>query len=91
MDRVSLCRRARALLDRINAMNVRTVDPSDGQLIRALYLRMFADAPDAFSETLEAARAMSLEQWDMRAREYSDPSKALAWIALEGLRPWRRK
>ena len=65
-------------------MAIRAVNETDGPLLRDLHLRMYADAPNAFSETLETARAMSQQQWAARAREYCDPSRAMAWVALEG-------
>ena len=35
-------------------MRAQQVQKTDGSLLRELHLRMYADAPDAFSETLVA-------------------------------------
>lgn len=67
-------------------MNIRTVNESDGPLLDDLHVRMYADSPEAFSETLQAARAMSADQWVARAREYSNPARAMAWVAMDGER-----
>jgi len=64
-------------------MKIRAVNETDGLILRDLHLRMYADSPTAFGETLQAVRTMSAEQWDVRAGEYSNPEKAQAWIAWE--------
>lgn len=48
-------------------IETRRISQSDGNLLRDLHLRMYADSPDAFSESLAAAQVMTAEQWDARA------------------------
>ena len=39
----------------MSLMETRRISPSDGNLLRELHLRMYADSPDAFSEPLATA------------------------------------
>ncbi|UCD49610.1 MAG: GNAT family N-acetyltransferase [Phycisphaerales bacterium] len=64
-------------------MEIRRVRANDGVLLRGVHLRMLADAPDAFSETLAEAQAMSAAQWDARAERFGSGAKAVAFVALE--------
>lgn len=66
---------------------IRAICETDGSLLRALHLRMYADSPDAFSETLEAARALTPHEWEARAREFAAASNAIAYAALEEREP----
>lgn len=45
---------------------------------------MYADAPEAFSESLASAQAMTEEQWTARARHLARPGEAVAFVAVEG-------
>jgi len=62
---------------------IRRVSGADGPLLRAVYLRMYADSPDAFSETLAEARALTAEQWAGRAEQFADVAAAVAFVAIE--------
>jgi len=62
---------------------MRTVQEKDGSLLRDVHLRMYADAPDAFSESVALADAMTDEQWNYRARQLSKPGEAVAFVAME--------
>ena len=75
---------ARSILLTINFMEIRQVQDTDGPLLRELHVRMYADSPDAFSESLESARAMTDEQWIARVRQLSEPGEAVAFVAMEG-------
>jgi ribosomal protein S18 acetylase RimI-like enzyme len=66
---------------------IRAICEIDGSLLRGLHLRMYADSPDAFSETLEAARALTPPEWEARARESAAASNAIAYAALEEREP----
>ena len=44
---------------------------------------MYADSPDAFSESLASAKAMTDEQWISRAGRLSEPGEAVAFVAME--------
>jgi ribosomal protein S18 acetylase RimI-like enzyme len=63
-------------------MRVRPVQKTDGSLLRALHLRMYADAPDAFSETLAQAQALSADEWDARALRFSEATDRVAFVAI---------
>ena len=64
-------------------MDIRRVQGTDGSLLREVHLRMYADAPDAFSETRAEAEAMSGAQWDARAKRFGGALDAVAFVALE--------
>jgi ribosomal protein S18 acetylase RimI-like enzyme len=64
-------------------IEIRTVRTSDAALLRDIHLRMYADAPDAFSETLAQARAMTAQDWQQRAQQYADGPNAVAFVAIE--------
>lgn len=52
-------------------------------MLRKVHLRMLADAPDAFSETLAEAQARSAAQWDARAERFGKETDAVAFVAIE--------
>lgn len=64
-------------------MDIRRVQDTDGLLLRELHLRMYADAPEAFSESLASAQAMPDEQWTARARQLARPGETVAFVAIE--------
>jgi ribosomal protein S18 acetylase RimI-like enzyme len=61
----------------------RKVRTSDAKLLRDLHVRMYADAPDAFSETLAQAQAMTALDWQQRAQHYAEGPDAVAFVAVE--------
>ncbi|MHC4518908.1 MAG: GNAT family N-acetyltransferase [Planctomycetota bacterium] len=65
-------------------MRVRPLQHTDGPLLRELQLRMYADAPDAFSETLAQAQALSAADWETRAERYAEAKIRVALVAVEG-------
>jgi ribosomal protein S18 acetylase RimI-like enzyme len=67
-----------------DSVELRKVDISDGQLLRDLHLRMYADSPNAFGEGLAEAQAMPMERWEGRARRLAESGEAVGFIALEG-------
>jgi ribosomal protein S18 acetylase RimI-like enzyme len=82
----------------------RRIAPDEGPLLRRLRLAALADAPAAFWQTLEAARAESATEWARRAREGAESPTYLVAIAerageavgmVQGLtpvgRPWLRE
>ena len=64
-------------------MEIRRVDKWDGQLLRELHLRMYADSPNAFGESLADARAMPMERWEGRARKLAEAGEAVGFVAME--------
>jgi ribosomal protein S18 acetylase RimI-like enzyme len=44
---------------------------------------MYADAPDAFSETLAQAQALSTTEWDRRAERFGATRDRVAFVAIE--------
>jgi ribosomal protein S18 acetylase RimI-like enzyme len=65
-------------------MDIRRVQDMDGTLLRDVHLRMYADAPDAFSETPAEAQALSAAQWDARAERFGKARDAIAFVATDG-------
>ena len=63
-------------------VEIREIRPSDAALLRDLHLRMYADAPDAFSETLAQAEAMTAPDWQARAERFAGTSDAVAFVAI---------
>ena len=57
-------------------MEIRQVHESDGRPLRDLHLRMYADSPNAFGESLAEAQAMPMERWEGRARKLADSGDA---------------
>ena len=72
-----LRRRAR----QTHVTEIKQIDTSDGRLLRDVYLRMYADSPHAFSESLAEARALTAEQWDGRAERFAERPNAVAFVA----------
>jgi len=68
-------------------MRVRPVQKTDGSLLRKLHLRMYADAPDAFSETLAQAQALSADEWGTRAQRFSAAMDRVAFVTIDGDEP----
>jgi ribosomal protein S18 acetylase RimI-like enzyme len=64
-------------------MELYTVQPTDGKMLRELMLRMYADSPDAFGETLAQAQARSDKGWDELAEMVADPSRWVAFVARQ--------
>jgi len=65
-------------------MEVRQVHRSDGRVLRELHLRMYADSPDAFGESLTEAQAMPLKRWEGRARKLAESGDAVGFVAVAG-------
>jgi ribosomal protein S18 acetylase RimI-like enzyme len=64
-------------------MEVRQVHRSDGRLLRELHLRMYADSPNAFGESLAEAQAMPMQRWTGRARKLAESDDAIGFVAVE--------
>jgi len=64
-------------------MDIRRVYSSDGPLLRELHLRMYADSPNAFGESLSEAQAMPMERWEGRARKLAEAGGAVGFVAME--------
>ena len=64
-------------------VEIREIRRSDAALLRDLHLRMYADAPDAFSETLADAEAMTAADWQARAERFAGTPEAVAFAALQ--------
>lgn len=67
-------------------MVIRSVDKSDGPLLREVHLRMYADSPSAFGESLAEAQAMPMERWQGRARKLADGAETVGFLATEDSR-----
>lgn len=52
-------------------------------MLRELHLRMYADSPAAFGESLVEAQAMPMERWEGRARKLAEAREAVGFVALE--------
>ncbi len=65
-------------------MQVRQVQKSDGPRLRELHLRMYADSPNAFGESLAQAQVMPMERWEGRARKLAQSDDAIGFVAVEG-------
>jgi GNAT superfamily N-acetyltransferase len=61
---------------------IRRVRPADAELLRAARLRALADSPDAFGQTLDAAREQPLGEWQTAARQSSSGDRR-AWFVAE--------
>ena len=64
-------------------MELYTLQPTDGTMLRELMLRMYADSPDAFGETLAQAEARSDGEWDELAKMLTDPARFVAFVARQ--------
>ena len=62
-------------------LEIKPLLPDDWPLVKDLRLRMLADAPAAFGTTLAEADAYSDDQWQARARRFSEPPSAAGCIA----------
>jgi ribosomal protein S18 acetylase RimI-like enzyme len=60
-----------------------TVQPSDGALLREVMLRMYADSPRAFGETLAQAQVRTDTGWADLAAMVSDPTRYVAFLARQ--------
>jgi ribosomal protein S18 acetylase RimI-like enzyme len=65
-------------------MEIRKVNESGGPLLRDLHLRMYADSPNVFGESLAEAQAMPVERWEGRARKLAEGGEAAGFLAMEG-------
>jgi GNAT superfamily N-acetyltransferase len=63
-------------------VTIRRVRPGDADLLRATRLRALADSPDAFGQTLEAAQAQPIAEWQSAARQASRGDRR-AWFVAE--------
>ncbi len=52
-------------------------------MLRELHLRMYADSPNAFGESLAEAQAMPMERWEGRARKLARAGEAVGFVAME--------
>ncbi len=55
-------------------------------MLRDLHLRMYADSPNAFGESLAEAQAMPMERWDGRARKLAQARETVGFVAAEEAR-----
>ncbi|NAZ74965.1 GNAT family N-acetyltransferase [Kineococcus sp. T13] len=67
---------------------MRTVTEDDWELFRDLRLRMLADTPIAFMETLEQARAHDEAEWRFRARRTTLPGSSAVVAVDEASGRW---
>lgn len=68
-------------------MNIRRIQSTDGALLRTLALQMYADAPEAFSETLAVAEARTAAEWDGIAAWLAESGAAVGVVMLDGAQP----
>lgn len=52
-------------------IEVKRIQPYQGELLRELRLRALQDAPDAFLEDYDSASQKSIEQWQMSAQKHA--------------------
>ena len=63
-------------------IQLRRIEPSDGQLLRAARLRGLAEAPEAFGQTTLEAEARPEEEWHRTARAAASGDQR-AWFLAE--------
>jgi GNAT superfamily N-acetyltransferase len=63
-------------------VTVRRVRPGDAERLREVRLRALVDSPDAFGQTLEAAREQPLSEWEATTRQASSGDRR-AWFVAE--------
>ncbi|MBA2571048.1 MAG: GNAT family N-acetyltransferase [Chloroflexi bacterium] len=63
-------------------VRVRRIAPDDGPLLRELRLRSLSDAPEAFGQTADEARARTDDDWTAQARAASSGERR-AWLIAE--------
>jgi len=68
-------------------IEVRTIRPGEGRLLRAVRLAALAANPGAFLETLEEVAADSDDLWEARAAASAGEGDQLILLALDGDRP----
>jgi len=71
-----------ALVSAPPGLHIRRIRPDDGPLLRELRLRSIADAPHAFGQPLEEARARPDVEWSRSARQSSHGDHR-AWFIAE--------
>ena len=64
-------------------MELYTLQPTDSTMLRELMLRMYADSPDAFGETLAQAETRSDVEWDELAKMLTDTARFVAFVARQ--------
>lgn len=69
-------------------MNIRRIRPGEGGRLRAIRLTALSDAPEAFGETLEEARALSDAEYEARARAGAEGRTGVFLVAETDLREW---
>jgi ribosomal protein S18 acetylase RimI-like enzyme len=65
-------------------VDIRRVQVEDARLLRELHLRMYADSPNAFGESLAEAQVMPMERWAGRARKLAEGEQAVGFVAMDG-------
>ena len=65
------------------SVEIRRVNELDGLRLRELHLRMYADSPNAFGESLAEAQAMPMERWEGRARKLAEAGETVGFVAME--------
>ena len=67
-------------------LEIKPILPEDWPVLRDVRLRALADAPEAFGTTLAQAQAYSEEEWQARARRFSEMPPAAGCLAfVEGV------
>lgn len=64
-------------------LEVRRLRKDEDQLLKDVMLRMYADTPTAFGETLADAQAYSEGEWRRSATEYSTDPNMVAFVVME--------
>jgi GNAT superfamily N-acetyltransferase len=67
---------------------VRRLQAGDADLLRAVRLSALADAPGAFSSTLEAERDAPLSHWRQRVQESADGQTGVVFAAIDDEGPF---
>ena len=60
---------------------VRMLEKHEGQLLKELLLRMYADTPTAYGETLAKAKQYADEEWQQLAEEFASSPSMVAFMA----------
>lgn len=67
-----------------NTATIRVVRPQDWRIVRDVTLKLLADSPHAFGETLAEAEARSTADWQAWTQQLADPTRGCGYLAEDG-------
>lgn len=63
-------------------IEVKRIQPDQGELLRELRLRALQDAPDAFLENYDNASKKSIEHWQASAQKHATSSQSVNFFGF---------